>query len=155
VKMIDVAISTPEIACLYISATRQSAKKMAWGPLLTLNREYQLGGVPNYSELSMRFPNGSVVYVLGIDTEKDADKARGIPRLALAIIDESQRYRANILAYLIRDVLRPGTLDAGIVTNRAIWLMGTPNPLGKVGVLWERLNNPGSSTHTFTVYDNA
>lgn len=154
VKMLDLATSTAAVACLYISATRASAKKMAWGPLVTLNREYELGGVANRADLSMAFPNGSVIYVLGIDSEKAADKARGIPNLALAVIDESQRYR-HLLDYLIKDVLRPGTLDAGVRGKRAIWLMGTPNPLGKVGTLWDRLNKPGASIHHFTVYDNS
>jgi hypothetical protein len=125
---------------------------MAWKPLLELNRKYQLGGQPNLAELTLTFPNGSTFYVLSVDSEAAADKVRGIPNLYWAAVDESQRYKQDVLRYLLRDVLRAGQLDA--LQSAQMWLLGTPNPLGKIGEFWERWNNPKTSKHHFTIYDN-
>jgi len=144
------ARSTERCNVVYVSATYASVKKMAWQPLLAINREYALGGHPNYTELSMSFPNGSTIYLLGVDSEKSADKARGIPRLVGAIVDECARYDPDVLRYLLRDVIRPGLRP---MAGR-IMLAGTPSPLGKVGPLWEARENPAFSHHTWDAYDN-
>jgi hypothetical protein len=135
---------------VYVSATYSSVKKMAWQPLLALNREYALGGTPNYTELSLSLPNGSTIYLMGVDSEKSADKARGIPRLVGAIVDECARYDPDVLRYLLRDVIRPGLRP---MAGR-IMLAGTPSPLGKVGPLWEARENSAFSHHTWDAYDN-
>lgn len=166
VKALVTALVFSDCAVLYISATRATAKKMAFGPMLALNRKYRLGGLANRTELSLTFPNGSTIYVLGVDSEAAADKCRGIPRVVLAIIDEAQRYKQEVLQYLIRDVLRAAFLDLG--ERAALWILGTPNPQGTHGEFWERWNrdtNPnaphndvpkvsGPGFHTFTCYDN-
>jgi hypothetical protein len=79
-----------------------------------------------------------------------AEKIRGIPRLALAIVDECQRYPDEMLNTLTRDVIRPALRDM----RGAIWLMGTPNPSGKLGRFWELWNNKRWSRHGCTIYDN-
>jgi len=145
-----VARTLPNVNVVYISATFSSVKKMAWQPLIALNRDYALGGMPHYTDLHLTFPNGSTIYLLGVDSEKAADKARGIPRLGLAVVDECQRYDPDILRYLLRDVIRPGLRPmAG-----QLLLAGTPSPLGKVGALWEATQNAQFSAHQFDAYDN-
>lgn len=151
-KGLDVCVSTPNVAAVYIAATRASAKRMVWRAALDLNRDYQLEGVPNLADLTLTFPNGSVFYVLQVDTEKAADLVRGIPNLAWVCVDECQRYKAEILRYLLKDVLRAGQLDA--LSAAQMWLLGTPNKIGKAGEFWERWNNPATSRHHFTIYDN-
>ena len=151
-KGIDVCVSKANQAAVYIAATRSSAKRMVWRAMLDLNREYQLEGVPNLADLTLTFPNGSVFYVLQVDTEKAADLVRGIPNLAWVCVDECQRYKAEILRYLLKDVLRAGQLDA--LGSAQMWLLGTPNKLGKTGEFWERWSKPETSKHHFTIYDN-
>jgi hypothetical protein len=152
VKGIDVCLAHAKVAAVYIAATRASAKRMVWAPLLELNRLYQLGGIPNRADLTLTFPNGSTFYVLAVDSEQAADKVRGIPNLWWAAVDEAQRYRREVLAYLLRDVLRAGQLDA--LTSGQQWLLGTPNPLGKSGAFWDRWSAPKTSRHAFTIFDN-
>ena len=151
-KGTDVCLATANIAGVYIAATRASAKRMVWRPLLDLNAKYQLGGVPNLTELTLTFPNGSVFYVMAVDSEKAADLVRGIPNMAWVCVDECQRYKADVLRYLLKDVLRAGQLDA--LANAQMWLLGTPHRMGKTGEFWERWSNPKTSQHHFTVYDN-
>jgi hypothetical protein len=147
---IDECRKADGVAVAYIAASRPSVKKMAWRTLKDLNRVHRFGGLPNESELSMTFPNGSTFYLLGVDTEALADKVRGIQKLALCIVDESQRYKPDLLAYLLRDCVRPALRD---VRGR-LWVMGTPNPLGKVGALWERWESGRFAKHGGTIYDN-
>ena len=147
---IDECRKADGVAVCYIAASRPSVKKMAWRTLKDLNRVHRFGGLANESELSMTFPNGSTFYLLGVDTEALADKVRGIQKLALCVVDECQRYKPDLLNYLLRDCVRPALRD---VRGR-LWVMGTPNPLGKVGALWERWESGRFAKHGGTIYDN-
>lgn len=150
VKLVEAALAAPGVNPIYVGATRPAVQKMAWKPLVGLNRDWGLGGTPNYTDLSITFPNGSCIYLLGVDSEKMADKVRGIHNVPLAIIDESQRMRDDVLTTLRRDVLRPALRDVG----GALWMLGTPNPAGQVGEFWEACNNPAFSHHGFDIYAN-
>lgn len=151
-KGTDVCLGTANVAGVYIAATRASAKRMVWRPLLELNKRFELGGVANLTELTLTFPNGSVFYVMAVDSEKAADLVRGIPNMAWVCVDECQRYKADVLRYLLKDVLRAGQLDA--LANAQMWLLGTPHKMGKTGEFWERWSNPKTAQHHFTIYDN-
>lgn len=153
VKGIDVCLQTPNITAVYTAATRESARAMVWQPVLDLNREYQLGGIPNEQRLSLKFPSsGSTFRILPVDSQKLADRLRGIRNLYWVAVDETQLFKPDVLDYLIRQVIRFGQLDA--LAAAQVWLMGTPNPLGKVGAFYERWSNPRTSRHTGTIYDN-
>lgn len=152
IKGIDVCLGTPGINALYIAATRQSAKEMVWEPIKRLNRDFQLGGKPNSSDLSITFPNGSKFTIRGVDSIDLADKVRGIPKLVWVCVDEAQRYKPDVLNYLLKDVLRAGLLDG--LEAAQMWILGTPNPMGKSGAFWERWSSPSTSTHHFTIFDN-
>ncbi len=149
-KLAAAALRYPKSNPIYIGATRPAVQKMAWKPLVDINRQYGLGGVPNYTDLSMTFPNASTIYLLGVDSEKMADKVRGIHNVPLAIIDECQRMRDDVLVTLRRDVLRPALRDLG----GALWMLGTPNTSGQQGEFWEACNNPEFSHHGFDIYAN-
>lgn len=134
---------------VYIGATVAAVKKMAWKPLLELNRLYELGGTPNYADLSMVLPNGATIYLMGVDSEKMADKARGIHNVYLAVLDECQRYALDVMTTLRRDVLRPMLRDIPGI----LWLAGTPSKSGPVGMWWDLWESPEYSHHTWTIYD--
>lgn len=149
-KGIDLCLANAGSNVLYISATYNSAKRMAWRPLLDLNTRFKLGGTT--AGLVMTFPNGSTFTLMGCETEKGAQKALGIPKLILVIVDELQLYKTEVAEYLLSEVLLPGKYDN--LGKAAIWCMGTPNRKGKVGSLWKRWANKKWSHHHWTIYQN-
>src|SRR6202022_1306503 len=96
----------------YIGLTRDSAEKILWGPVLKrINRDYNLGAKFNETDCSMWFPNGSVIYLLGVDQDADQKaKLYGL-KLKLCVIDEASFWRTD-LKDLIYNTIRPALTDA-------------------------------------------
>ena len=65
VYLTHTARSRPGTVSLYITLSRSNAKRIVWPDLLKINREYDLGGSANETELSLKFPNGSIIYLSG------------------------------------------------------------------------------------------
>ncbi len=121
--LIHTALSQEEVVCLYITLSRNNAKKILWPELQKINRTYQLGGQEDMTELSMRFPNNSVIYASGAKDESEIEKFRGLA-LKKVYIDECQSFRSYIKE-LIDDVITPALMDyAG-----TLCLIGTPGPV--------------------------
>ena len=60
------------LSCLYIGLSRESAKRIMWKDVLkAINRQHKLAIRFNESELSARFPNGPVIYLVGPDSNED------------------------------------------------------------------------------------
>ncbi len=146
--LIDTALRTTGVVCLYITLSRNNAKKIIWRELKKINRDYTLGGVENLSELSMTFPNTSIIYLSGAKDTNEIEKFRGMA-IKKVYIDEAQSFRAYIQE-LIDDVLSPALMDyAGTLV-----LIGTPPPIPtgyfsdayQKGVSW--------SKHHWTFWNN-
>lgn len=169
-KAFSVALSTPGVTCCLIGATQGSISRIFWRTLREMNRVHALGAVPlkGVEGWSMTLPNGSQVVLLPVDSVEAADKVRGLSNVAFVCVDESQRYRADVLRYLLLDVVKPMFIDLrarGI--DAQLWLLGTPNHLGKVGTFWEYMQRPGAEVFApgfgtrgaerdaFTVYENS
>lgn len=146
--LISAAISKPHHTCLYITLSRLNAKRIIWNELLSINGKYLLGGEPNETELSIRFQNGSVIYLSGAKDKTEIEKFRGLP-LALVYIDEGQSFRTHIKD-LIDDVIGPALIDyAG-----TLCLIGTPGPVPS-GYFYDcSVKNPHWSKHGWTFWDN-
>lgn len=146
--LIDTAINHPEVVCLYITLSRNNAKKIIWREIKKFNKEYQLGGVPNTSELSISFPNGSIVYLSGAKDTNEIEKFRGLA-IKLCYIDEAQSFRQYIKD-LIDDVLSPALMDY----SGTLCLIGTPGPIptGYFHDCWSK--NSTWSKHAWTFWDN-
>lgn len=150
----------PECTALYVTGTRSDAKKIIWKEILKFNRVHRLGGVPNISELTLSFENGSIVRLNGAKDETEIDKIRGqLPPLKKVYIDEAQKIRDSILVQLIDDVLEPALLDYGA----SISLLGTPGsiPAGYFYRMAHNLKEDGTplpsqvwSVHQWTFFDN-
>src|SRR6185312_16021474 len=82
------ALSSPECIVLYITLSRKNAKRLVWPEFKKLNVKYQLGGEANESDLTMTFPNGSVVYVLGAADRSAIEDFRGLS-IKKVYLDES------------------------------------------------------------------
>lgn len=147
VDLTKTCLDTANINCLYVTLTRGTAKRLVWKELLKLNDTYFLNGKVNISELTITYPNGSMIYLSGCNNQGEIEKFRGMA-FKLVYIDEVQSFKA-FLKDLIDDVIGPALIDyAG-----SLKLIGTPAPL-KRGFFWEALNNPEYSRHKWTFWNN-
>lgn len=144
----DVAIKNKDVICLYITLSAANAKKLIWKELKNLNTKFNLLGVPNESELSITYPNGSTIYASGAKDKAEIEKFRGLP-IKLCYIDECQSFR-DYIEDLIDDIIEPTLLDY----DGTLCLIGTPGsiPAGyfhecaEVSDVW--------SKHKWTFFDN-
>lgn len=145
--LLNTAYHVPGIVCLYITMTRANAERIMWSKLLEYNRVYELDGEPNVQKLSLRFPNGSVIYLSGCKDKSELDKFRGMA-LKLVYLDEIQGFR-RFIKELIDDALAPTLADyAGKMK-----FIGTPNPL-KTGYFWDLINSDAYAHHAWTFWQN-
>ncbi len=121
--LVYTAINNPNTVSLYITLSRNNAKKIIWKEIKDLNRSYGLKGDLNIAELSVTFPNGSMIYLSGAKDTTEIEKFRGLA-LKLVYLDEAQSFRAYIKE-LIDDVLAPALMDHSGTLN----LIGTPSPI--------------------------
>jgi len=135
VLLIQSAAGSPGTVSLYITLSRVSGKKIVWKNLLWLNRRFDLGGVINRTELSITFPNESVIYVAGAKDESEMEKLRGLSKVNLAIIDEAQSFK-DYVQELVDDVIVPALMD----TKGSLALLGTPGKV-RAGYFYEALRH--------------
>jgi hypothetical protein len=157
VKAYSVALANPGVTCCLIGATQGTISRIWWRTLKELDRSHGLGAVflKGVEGWSATLPNGSQVVLLPVDSEEAADKVRGLSKVAFVCVDESQRYRKAVLDYLVLDVIKAMFIDLRARGDAAqLWLMGTPNPAGKAGTLWNYWSRPNVGHFGGTVYDN-
>lgn len=146
--LIHTCINTPKITCLYITLSRNNAKKIIWKELLGINEQFKLGGWTDETELSLSFPNGSMVYLSGAKDQSEIEKFRGLS-IKLCYIDECQSFKEYIKD-LIDDIIAPALIDyAG-----SLCLIGTPGAV-PAGYFHEcAVKNDVWSKHAWTFWDN-
>lgn len=123
IYLLQTALARPNTSSVYIGLTRDQAKRIMWQDVFkSLLSRYKLDAKINETELTITFPNGSIVYVLGVDdSEAEKDKLLG-KKYALCVIDEAASYTID-LEQLIYKVLKPACSDLG----GTICLVGTPD----------------------------
>lgn len=146
--LISTALTMPGTIGLYITLARSSAKRIVWPELHKINREFALGGQPNEADLSFRFPNHSMIYCSGANTEPEIEKFRGLSNVALAYIDESQAFR-KFIQELVEEILIKRLYD----TNGRLRLIGTPGPI-PAGYFYNASLSPQWSHHAWTLHSN-
>lgn len=145
--LIDTSQKRPGTVSLYITLSRAGAKRIIWPTLLDLNRKFSLGGEPNIADLSLTFPNGSVIYCSGAKTKSDIERFRGLP-LVLCYIDEAQSF-PPFLQELIDDIISKALYDY----NGRLRVIGTPSPI-PTGYFHEICHNDQWSHHAWTMMQN-
>jgi hypothetical protein len=121
--LMHTAMTAPDTVSLYITLSRNNAKKLVWPEMKRINREYKLGAIEDATELSLTFPNRSVIYLSGAKDKSEIEKFRGLA-LKKCYIDECQSFREYIRE-LIDDIISPALMDyAGTLV-----LIGTPGPV--------------------------
>ena len=121
------AYENPGTSVLYIALTKESAKKIMWKDVLKpINRRLKLGIKFNETLLTATLPNGSIIYLMGVDSSEDEkDKLLG-QKYKLAIIDECASFSIN-LRELVYGTLKPAMADL----SGTIAMFGTPGNLTK------------------------
>jgi len=117
-------LKQPNSTTHYLAITRQSAKRIAWGELKKMCRDHNIQAEFQESELTACFPNGSKIYLAGINGEHLLDQLRGTPIDAL-VLDEAASYRGSVVQTLIEEVAEPALGDR----NGRIMMVGTPGPI--------------------------
>lgn len=112
--------SRPNTHNLFIGLTKTSAKGLIWYSLLDFNRNFSLNGIPNHTELTIRFPNNSYIAITGCKDESEIEKLRGTKN-NLICLDEAGAF-GLYLKYLV-DVLKPTLFDY----QGKMIIVGTPN----------------------------
>ncbi len=145
------AIENPGVSVLYLALTRDSAKRIMWKDVLKkINNTFKLGSTFNETELSVKLPNGSVIYLLGANaTNEEQEKLLG-QKFKLVCIDEAGYFYKD-LRHLIYAVLKPTVIDY----EGTICMIGTPGNILK-GLFFDATNGnePGWSCHEWGASDN-
>ncbi len=146
--LVDTALRMPGTIGLYITLARSSAKRIVWPELHKINREFRLGATPNEQDLSLKFPNGSIIYCSGASNEPEIEKFRGLSNVALVYIDESQAFR-SFIKELVEEIIVKRLYD----TNGRCRLIGTPGPIPS-GYFYEASQSSKWSHHAWTLHSN-
>lgn len=145
--LLETADLNPGTIGLYITLSRKNAKRLIWPEFKKIAKQFGLNAKPNESDLSLTFPNGSMIYLLGAKDRQSIEDFRGMPVIK-AYLDESQSFPAYI-QQLIDDVLGPALMDY----NGQLILIGTPGPIPS-GYFFKLTKNPEWSHHRWSFFDN-
>jgi len=154
IDLIQSAQNVPGSVGIFFGRTRISAKNVAWR---ILRRRVEKLGLPcevNKTELSISFPNGSMIFLAGVDaTADERDKYLGMA-LYRVYIDECASHRQDIYELCV-GVIMPALVDH----DGSLILLGTPGNFTKG--LFYRLSSgkaepsdPPCSIHRWTAFDN-
>lgn len=149
--MISEALKSPNVNCLFVGLTRDSAKGIIWKDVLhAINHKFNLGAEPNLSELTFTFPNGSVIKCLGTDSHQDEMNKLLGKKYRLVCIDEASMYTID-LERLVYGILKPAMADL----RGTICLMGTSSNFTR-GLFYDITTGVRRdwSVHTWTAFDN-
>ena len=147
ILLLERAIASPRTNHVYITLSRLNAKRIIWRELIDLASRFDLGCVANETELELRLPNGSKVYLSGAKDAGEVEKFRGLS-LSTVVIDEGQSFRSH-LRQLIDDVIVPCLWDV----QGHLVLIGTPGAV-LAGPFYDAWTAASWSKHSWTIADN-
>ncbi len=154
--MVQEALNNPGCNCLFIGLTRDSAKAIVWKDVLrVINRVHNLGAIPNQTDLTMTFPNGSVIKVTGVDAEEGEMMKLLGRKHRLVCIDEASMYTVDT-RNLVYGILKPGVTDPDEHGERGtIALFGTASDFPR-GLFYDITTGaePGWKLFEWTAHDN-
>jgi len=145
--LISTAIEFPKTVSVYITLSRITAKRIIWRALLDIIEEFKMEVDLDRTDLSIRFRNGSIIYVSGAKDETEIEKLRGLA-IKKVYIDEAQSFRPYIQK-LVDDVIVPALYDY----DGSLILIGTPGPVPS-GYFFDACHSDQWSNHFWTMLDN-
>lgn len=130
IKAIKTAWDHPGCKVLICGLTRDETKNVFWTDILEmmlvkhglLNKDRPERLVKrNLTDLTITFPNGSMIRLFGMDANEDERRKALGQKYKLVIIDESQSFKSDLLK-LVYEVIQPAVTDV----QGSIVLAGTP-----------------------------
>lgn len=150
------ALANPGCNCIFTGLTRLSAKGIIWKDILhVIDRQFGLNASFNQTDLVMRLPNGSEIWVTGIDADEAEMKKVLGRKFRLACIDEASMYTINLNGF-IYGILSPAMTDPNNGGERGtICLMGTASDF-PTGLFYDITtgNEKGWKLFEWTAHDN-
>jgi hypothetical protein len=137
--LVDMCISRSRAKCIYMSLDNKQCERIMWTDIFeTIFVKYKIDAIKT-SQYEIKFANGSIIYLHGIDASPNQkNKIRG-QAFDLAVIDEAQDFNQD-LREIIHNVLA-ATLAQ---TKAQLILAGTPG--NKQGLhYWFTLNKTDST----------
>jgi terminase large subunit-like protein len=155
--LVKTAVERPGTISVLVTQTRAAAKKLYWQSLQKLLRDLGLPFEANTTELIIRLPNASEIWLAGAKDGSEIERLRGYA-FALVVIDEAAFIRDDILRRLVEDILQWALVDH----QGKLRLISSP-PLVPVGYFVERFTGKdekgravtGWSRHSWTIFDNS
>lgn len=147
----EAALEWPGCSVLYIALTRDSAKKIMWKDVLKdINVRHDLRAVFNETSLTMTLPNGSVIYLTGVDANEEEKMKLLGQKYRRVVLDEASLYWIN-LRELVYGILKPAIADY----RGDIWVHGTSGNITQ-GLFFDITTGkePGWSVHEWSAHDN-
>ncbi len=145
------AYENPGVSIVIVGLTRDSIKRIFMKDILSvINNTYKLQARPNLSDLTWTLPNGSVIYLLGVDANPDDMSKLLGQKNKLVIIDESAFFRID-MKKLVYEILKPSMIDY----DGTIALISTTSHL--TNSLYHDITTgkvKGWSNHKWTAKDN-
>lgn len=151
IYLVFAALAYEGARCLYIGLTLGTAKRIMWGKLKDICQKAGVQHVANETELTLRFPNGSSIRLMGLDAHEGmAARVLG-DHYKLIVLDEAASFRIDLEA-LIKTYLEPATMDQ----QGTIAMTGTPDPDEALGFFYEVTEGKvdGWERHTWSTTAN-
>ncbi len=151
-KLFKACLNHPGTSQLYIALTRIQAKAiMIKDVLRVIDRKFNLQAAFNMTDLTVTLPNGSMIYMMGMDSsDEEKDKALG-QKFKQVVIDEAGSFRRD-LREIVYSVLKPACADL----RGQICIIGTPQSLTR-GLFYDVVESgieAGWSSHKWSAFDN-
>lgn len=144
----------PGSISVYVSMTRENAKRNIWTRLQVMAARYGLEVVPHHTDLTIRDPlTNSMIWVTGLATAKELAKLRG-NKYDLVVIDEIQDILIDIEDFIM-SVIVPALGDR----RGQLVCAGTPDPWRR-NRYWHDMRNSKDPKwrrwihHTWLLTDN-
>ena len=120
--------------------TRPSIKRVYWRTVKKLNEDLDLQLSFNETDLTVEFPNHSVIFFAGAENASEIEKLRG-NAFDGVIIDECKSFNLLVFSELIEDVIRPALADR----QGTLIIIGTPGR-ELTGTFYEATQWPAQAT---------
>ncbi len=154
--LVHEALNNPGCNCLFVGLTRASAKAIIWKDILrVLDHKFNINASFNQTDLTMTFPNGSVIFVTGVEADQEEMNKLLGRKWRLACIDEASMYTIDV-HNLVYGVLGPAMVDPNSGGHRGtICLMGTASDFPR-GLFFDVTTGkePGWRVYEWTAHDN-